>query len=42
MAECLKGKDAILLCDEDCIGLIESKIEVLRSFESNVEYAVIR
>ena len=42
MAECLKGRDAIPLCDEDCIDLIESKIETLKSFESNVEYTIIK
>ena len=41
MAECLKGKDSILLCDEDCIGLIESKIDALKAFDSHVDYTVI-
>ena len=42
MSECLKGKDSILLCDDVCINLIESKIEALRSFDSDIEYTVIR
>ena len=42
MAECLRGKNAILLCDEDCINLIESKIDALKWFGSNVEYTIVR
>ena len=41
MAECLKGRNAILLCDEDCINLIESKIDALKTFDSHVDYIVI-
>ena len=41
MAECLRGKDAILICDADCLDLIKSKIDALKEFGSDVPYSVI-
>ena len=32
MSECLMGRDVILLCDEDCVDLIEAKIARLEDF----------
>ena len=41
VGECLEGKDAILCCDADCLDLIESKLEDLKRFGSDVEHTVM-
>ena len=41
MKECLGGKGSLLICDADCIDLVESKIVGLREFGSDVEYTVL-
>ncbi|MBO4798062.1 MAG: ABC transporter ATP-binding protein, partial [Candidatus Methanomethylophilaceae archaeon] len=38
--ECLAGRDSVLLCDEDCIGLAESKIRDLSAFGSDIKYTI--
>ena len=35
------GKDAMLICDDDCLGLIESKLAVLKEFGSDIEYSIL-
>ncbi len=37
---CLRGKDAILLCDRDCIDLVEGKIQELKVFGSDIPYEI--
>ena len=41
MSECLMGRDALLLCDEDCVDLIEQKIRSLQDFGTIVESLVL-
>ena len=41
MSECLMGRDALLLCDEDCVDLIEQKIRRLQDFGTIVESVVL-
>ena len=41
MSECLMGRDALLLCDEDCVDLIEQKIRRLQDFGTVVESLVL-
>jgi cobalt/nickel transport system ATP-binding protein len=40
VGRCLRGKDAALLCDADCVNLIEAKIADLRQFGTDLEYKV--
>ena len=40
MSECLMGRDVILLCDEDCVDLIEAKISRLEEFGTKVQKLV--
>ena len=40
MGECLMGKDALLLCDKDCLDLVEGKIKVLKTFGSDIKYEI--
>ena len=41
MSECLMGRDALLLCDADCVDLIEQKIRRLQDFGTIVESIVL-
>ncbi len=41
MSECLMGRDALLLCDADCVDLIEQKIRRLQDFGTIVESLVL-
>ena len=41
MGECLMGKDALLLCDKDCLDLVEDKIKVLKTFGSDIKYEIL-
>jgi cobalt/nickel transport system ATP-binding protein len=40
LGECLMGRDALLLCDKDCLDLIEDKIKVLKTFGSDIKYEI--
>ena len=40
--ECLLGNNALIICDEDCVELIEGKISKLRAFGSNIPYRIIK
>ena len=40
MSECLMGRDVILLCDENCVDLIEAKISRLEEFGTKVQKLV--
>ncbi len=40
VGECLTGKDSLLFCDRDCLGLVESKLERLKEFGSDITHAV--
>ena len=40
MSECLMGRDVILLCDEDCVDLVEAKITRLEDFGTKVQKLV--
>ena len=40
--ECLLGNNALIICDEDCVDLIEGKISKLRAFGSNIPYRIIK
>jgi cobalt/nickel transport system ATP-binding protein len=40
MGECLMGRDSILVCDRDSISLIESKIQRLKDFGTEVGFEV--
>ena len=39
-SDCLKGKDSLLICDEDCLDLIEKKIDALKWFGTNIQFTV--
>ena len=41
MADCLMGKDVLLLCDESCLDLIGSKLDRLRDFGTDVRAKVM-
>ena len=41
MSECLMGRDVVLLCDDDCLEIIESKIRRLEDFGTTVDWAVL-
>jgi len=40
MGECLMGKDALLMCDKDCLDMVEDKIKVLKTFGSDIKYEI--
>ncbi|MGN1044752.1 MAG: energy-coupling factor ABC transporter ATP-binding protein [Candidatus Methanomethylophilaceae archaeon] len=39
--ECLLGRNALIICDVDCVELLEGRISGLRAFGSNIPYKVI-
>ena len=41
MAECLTGRDVVLLCDSDCVDLIGAKIDRLEDFGTVVDRCVL-
>ena len=40
-SDCLKGKDSLLVCDEDCLNLIEKKIDALKWFGTNIQFTIL-
>lgn len=41
MSECLMGRDVVLLCDRECVDLVESKIRSLEDFGTVIEWSVL-
>ena len=41
LEQCLRGLDTLLICDEDCLGVIRSRVESLRYFGSTVDIQVV-
>ena len=41
LEQCLRGFDTLLICDEDCLGVIRSRVESLRYFGSTVDIQVV-
>ena len=41
LEQCLRGLDTLLICDEDCLGVIRSRAESLRYFGSTVDIQVV-
>ena len=39
--ECLLGKNSLIICDEDCVDLIEGKLSRLRDFGSDIPYDIV-